>query len=58
MPPEDIQAAVEQKISLFSQEMSRRGLCSKDLGGFAWNVSETATIPQCLPLRLGGAELS
>ena len=48
-----------QMISTFSvEEMLRRGLCSEDLRESAWNISETTTIPRCLPLRLWGAELS
>lgn len=45
-------------LSFSAEEMLRRGLCIQDLRDSAWNVSETTTIPQCLPLCLGGAESS
>lgn len=59
LPPKHNQVSTVQTIAAFSaEEMLRGGLCSEDLRDSAWNVSETTTIPQCLPLRLGGAELS
>lgn len=59
LSPKDIQVSTVQTITTFSvAEMLSRGLYSEDLRDSAWNVSETTTIPQRLPLRLGGAELS